>query len=369
MAEIVQNIRVFMKFEQSEKMNNPPEPVLINRATQGLLDLGLKVVTLNKPRGANGVRANAWLRIGKGKETTDYLVEAMRTVTPATVGATLAQLRDHATAANRPVLLIAEYLTPPVAEKLRNQQQQFADTVGNVYIEGRALFVYVNGRKPPPAQARIRAAKTFTTNGLKVLFALLCVPELAAAPHRKIAVAAGVALGAVPGVLADLQNAGHLLIANKNRRLNATKRLLDEWALVYASVLRPKTKVATYNAAHFDAWKKWRVDPNQARWGGEPAAHLLVRHLKPGVLTLYTEKLPPKLIVEQRLVPTGPNGVPPFLELRKPFWGKALLAEAAANTVPPALVYADLLATGDARCIETAQMVYDGYLARLFAAA
>ena len=36
------------------------------------------------------------------------------------------------------------------------------------------------------------------------------------------------------------------------------------------------------------------------------------------------------------------------------------------NTVHPLLVYADLLATGDARCIETAKMIYDGYVARLF---
>jgi hypothetical protein len=28
------------------------------------------------------------------------------------------------------------------------------------------------------------------------------------------------------------------------------------------------------------------------------------------------------------------------------------------------LIYADLLATSDARCIETAQMLYDRYLAR-----
>jgi hypothetical protein len=27
-------------------------------------------------------------------------------------------------------------------------------------------------------------------------------------------------------------------------------------------------------------------------------------------------------------------------------------------------VYADLLATGDARCIETAKMIYDAYVAR-----
>jgi hypothetical protein len=36
------------------------------------------------------------------------------------------------------------------------------------------------------------------------------------------------------------------------------------------------------------------------------------------------------------------------------------------NLVPPLLVYADLLATGDARCIETAKMIYETHVARLF---
>ena len=39
------------------------------------------------------------------------------------------------------------------------------------------------------------------------------------------------------------------------------------------------------------------------------------------------------------------------------------------GSVPPALVYADLLATGDSRCLETAEIIYDRYLARLFPAA
>lgn len=350
-------------------MNKMPEPVLIDRATQGLRDLGLKVAVLREPRGAGTVRADGWLRIGKGKETTDYLVEAKRAVTPATLGATVAQLRDQATAANRPTLLITDYLTPPVAERLREQQQQFADAAGNAYLDGPALLVYVVGRKPLATQARTRTAKTFTANGLKVLFALLCDPALAAAPQRTIAAAAGVALGAVPAVFGDLQEAGHMLTAEKNRRLNATKRLLDEWALAYARLLRPKTKIATYNTPNFDTWKDWHIDPDQARWGGEPAAQLLVRHLKPGVLTLYAERLPPKLMIEQRLVPAGLLGLPPYLEVRKPFWGKTLLTDAQASTVPPALVYADLLATGDGRCIETAQLIYDGYLARLLPAA
>ncbi|SRR5581483_738663 len=349
-------------------MNNETEATLIDRATQELQDLGLKVVVLKEPRGTKGVRADAWLRIGKGKEATDYLVEAKRTVTPATVGVIVAQLRDRTATAGRIALLVTDYLTAPVAEKLRAQHQQFADAAGNAYLEGPGLLVYVVGRKPLPVHGGKRTGKTFTVNGLKVLFALLCDPEVATAPHRTIAAAAGVALGAVPGVLGELQDAGHLLVAGKNRRLNATKRLLDEWALAYARRLRPRTKVATYQTPNFATWKEWRIDPEQVRWGGEPAANLLVRHLKPGVLTLYAEKLPPKLMIEQRLVPAALIQ-PPYVEVRKPFWGKALKPDARANTVPPVLVYGDLLATGDGRCIETARMIYDRYLARLLPAA
>lgn len=345
-------------------MNAKTETALIDRATRGLEDLGLKIVALKQPRDVAGLRADAWLRIGKGKEATDYLVEAKRAVAPATLGAVVAQLRDQAAVAGRPALLVTDYLTLPVAQKLRAQQQQFADAAGNAYLEAPGLLVYVVGQRPPPIPRERKLGRTFTVNGLKVLFVLLCEPELAAAPHRTIAAAAGVALGAIPAVLKDLQDAGHLLVAGKNRRLNATKRLLDEWALAYARRLRHKTKVATCNGPNLAGWKDWNIDPQQVRWGGEPAGHLLVRHLRPGVLTLYAERLPAKLIIEQRLVREDPRQPHLYLELRTPFWGKTLKMDVEANTVPPVLVYADLLATGDGRCIETAQMVYDDYLAR-----
>jgi len=344
------------------------EAALIDRATVALAQLGLEVLPLKQPRGAR-LEADAWLRLAKGKERIDYVAEAKRTVTPATVGAVLVQLRHLAAAVGRPALLITDYLTPPIAETLRAQQQQFVDAAGNAYLEGPGLLVYVTGRKLPDKQTRLQAGRAYTVNGLKILFALICDQGLARAPHRIIATAAGVALGAVPAVLADLQRAGHVLVAAKQRRFNATKRLLDEWALAYAHKLRPKTLIAEYATPHFAQWREWKLDPKQALWGGEPAAHLLVRYLKPGVLTIYTEKLPPRLMAEQRMVRAAHPAMPPYVEVRKPFWPEGLKLEGRPDTVPPALVYADLLATGDGRCLETAQMVYDEYLARSLPAA
>ena len=50
-----------------------------------------------------------------------------------------------------------------------------------------------------------------------------------------------------------------------------------------------------------------------------------------------------------------PNG---DIEILRVFW-KFETDELDKNTVPPLLIYADLLATGDARNIETARMIYE----------
>lgn len=345
------------------------ETILIERVVAALEQLGLKVPILRLEKNFGALRADALLRIAKGKEKFDYVVEVKRAVTPATMGAAAAQLRDLADATGHAALLATDYLTPPVAEKLREARQQFADAAGNAYLEWPGLYVFVTGRKPEERLGGRKAGRAFTTNGLKVLFALICDPNLTEAPQRTIAAAAGVALGAVPAVLANLRAAGHLLVAGKHRRLNATKRLLDEWALAYAHNLRAKTLTETYQTQTFDTWRDWTLDPEQERWGGEPAANLLVGYLKPGILTIYTDMLPGRLIIRRRLARAGPLTRDRLVEFRKPFWGKTLRTEGRPDVVPPALVYADLLATGDGRCIETARLIHDRHLARLFPAA
>ena len=309
------------------------------------------------------------LRVGKGDSQMTYAVEAKRMLTLAALGAAAAQLRHAAEITGLPGLLVTDCFSTPMAEKLRGQKQPFADAAGNAYLEGPGLLVYVTGRKLQDKPARLPAGKAFTNAGLKVQFALICNPALAEAPHRAIAAAAGVALGTIPAVLVDLQQAGHLLVQGRQRRLNATKRFLDAWALDYARRLRPKTLRATYVTPSFDAREDWEIDPAKALWGCEPAARLLVQHLRPGVLTLYAERMPVRLMMAQRMVTASAalaDGR--VVELRTPFWG-TLPAAGQPGLVPPALVYADLLATGDSRCLETAEMIYDTYLARLFPAA
>ncbi len=345
------------------------DKVLLADAATALNRLGLDAEILAQEPGFPELVLDGLLRVGKGEAQITYAVEIKPTLGPANLGAATAQLRRAVDVTGHSGLLVTHCLTTPMAEKLRELKQPFADAAGNAYLEGPGLLVYVTGRKLKDKPLAGATGKAFTTAGLKVQFALICDPALANAPLRAIAAAAGVALGGVPGMLADLQRAGSLLVQGRQRRLNASRRLLDEWAQDYARRLRPKTLLETYTSPNFDAWENWKPDSAQVLWGGEGAARLLVQHLRPGVLTLYGEKVPSRLKVEQRMVAVSATPVDGrVIELRRPFWG-ALPADTQPGIVPPALVYADLLATGDGRCLETAEMIYDACLARLFPAA
>jgi hypothetical protein len=323
--------------------------------------------------GGGDARIELYAEHAKEKQPIIYHLERKTALRPATLGAVVARLQGIAQAEGQPVLLLADHITPPVAEKLREMKQQFVDNAGNAYLFGPGLYVYVVGRKPTDLAVKTTEAHALTATGIKIQFALLCDLTLVEQPLREIATTAGVALGAVPPVMETLQKAGQIIVNGKHRRLHPTKQVLDRWAYDYAKKLRPKTLVARYSTENFANWKDWAIDPAVAQWGAEPAANLLTDHLTPGILTLYAERMPPRLLVEQRMQKTedtNPNGT---IELRKPYWGtlreRVTNAEGADRTVWPILVYADLLATGEARNIETAGILYERYLAGLFPAA
>jgi hypothetical protein len=135
------NQRVFRKHETVHKMNAPEETAYLEGAKATLQTTGLEVAPLRAPPGFPRGWADAWLRIGRGKNGVGYLVEVKRTVTAGTLGGVVAQLRDRAAQAAMPTLLVTRYLTPPAAEALRAQEQQFADLAGNAYLTGPAHYV------------------------------------------------------------------------------------------------------------------------------------------------------------------------------------------------------------------------------------
>lgn len=303
-------------------------------------------------------------RVRHGEQETIYLVECKRNLRPANLGVTLHQMDRLA----QPAILITDYVAPDLADALKERGIPFLDAAGNAYIKQANLLIWIKGQKPAVKATVITAGRAFQPTGLQLIFTLLCNPQAINLPYRELAKMAGVAHGTVGWVIPDLQQLGFvrdLQGKRGTRRMFQHERLLNQWADAYARVLRPRTLIGRYYVADFEGWKNWPIAEYGALWGGEPASAMLTDYLRPGELTLYAEKMPGLLAARQKFMKDAEPRHMAAVEVRKRFWNFPGNPE-HGNITPPLLVYADLMATGDARCIETAKMIYDGYIVRLF---
>ncbi|TAK84762.1 MAG: hypothetical protein EPO20_13030 [Betaproteobacteria bacterium] len=146
----------------------------------------------------------AWLRVGEGRAAVRYAVEVVRTLTQATLGGVLLRLRERAGKG----MIAAGYVPPALAETLRERGIAFVDLAGNAWLHQPGVMLQVAGRRPQRAARAERPARVFHPGGLRVVFALLCRPQLVDAPVREIAAAAGVAHEQASGYRLALAIAG-----------------------------------------------------------------------------------------------------------------------------------------------------------------
>ncbi|MDX1472380.1 MAG: type IV toxin-antitoxin system AbiEi family antitoxin, partial [Flavobacteriaceae bacterium] len=301
--------------------------------------------------------ADAIVRLVKDGLDQVFVIEVKPRLTTATVGMAINQLKEFP----QKGIIVTDYVNPNMADRLREKDVQFIDIAGNAYLTAPNLFIFIKGNKPIelPKKGKTRA---FQPTGLKVLFAFLCQPKLVNAPYREIAYKAQVALGTVGWVLTDLRETGFVIeLGRRGRKLYNKKKLLDRWVEAYPENLRPKLIAGggRYKADRYDWWKFTTIEEYGAYWGGEVAAAKLTEYLKPQIATIYTKDDPKELILENRFL-KDPEG---NVEILKVFW-EFKYDWNYRDLVPPLLIYADLIATGDDRNLETAKIIYEREIAR-----
>ncbi len=317
-------------------------------------------------------RADWLLQIRAQNIELRFYAEVKTNITKAGVGTLLFQMNKFP----YPILLVTNYVTTQMADQLKLENIQFIDTTGNAYINQPPFYMFVKGNRPPDIFPRPKQA--FKPTGLKVIYAFLCNPELLNKPYREIAKAADVALGTVGGIIRDLKEMGYLLDIGRHRyKLIQKEELLKRWLIDYPEKLRPKNLVGYFRGPQ-DWWQQKNLNPKNAQWGGEVAAAKITKYLKPQIITIYTnpDELT-HLLVENRLK-KDPDG---NVEILNRFWTQTELFKydemeypkimemdrhVYEDMVNPILIYADLIATGDQRNIETAKVIYDQYLIRYF---
>jgi len=259
------------------------------------------------------------------------------------------------------VLMVTEYVTPPIADLLKELNLFFIDTAGNAYINEPPLYVFIKGNRPQLTLKAEPRKRLFKPGGLRVVFALLNNPIMINKPYRDIAKAADVALGTIGWLIRDLKGMGFCIeIGKRNRKLMNLKNLFKRWVEAYPEQLRPKLIRERFETANHNWWKEINIKEYGALWGGEVAAANLTGYLKPANVTIYTNEPLGKLVLKNRLRKVKQGNV----EILAPFWNfKFEFGD--RGIAPPILVYADLMATGDHRNIEAAGMIYEKYINRL----
>lgn len=295
---------------------------------------------------------DALVRINEPAGPVEYLAEIRRTVTEPILG----QLKQKFTANPGKWIVIVPYVPAYIAKKMRDLGLQFMDAAGNAYVDDAPLLIFLYGNRAKEPIREKGEEVAFNAGAIRIIFALLCEPRLLNATYRELGAAAGTALGTVAGVMKALAADGYLLDIG-TKRLVRKQDLVDRWTRAYATRFRGQQLIGRFAADRADLWKDLQLGGRGALWGGEVAVNKLLHHLKPAITTLYAHKPVDALAVDLRLRKDdrGP------IELRERFW-RFRMTDPVADTVPPLLVYADLLATADARNIEAAQEVYDRFL-------
>lgn len=286
----------------------------------------------------------------------DFLCEIKNTVTTATIGNIANRLRALATREKRPVLLIAKYITPTVIEDLTTNGINTLDCAGNCYIryvkEGKILFHLANkGEKNTLAAEKPYPA--FQEAGLKVIFYLLQAPLNVNKPYREIQNATGVSLGAIKNVLDVLVERNFILLANGKRILKNKKVLFNLWVENYNQVLKPRLLLGRMSFRTHEQRIKWLAMelPTGMYWGGESGANMVENYLEPAVFDIYTD-VPAAYLLKTGFVKQDENGE---IRIYQKFWKW----ETENHLVPLILIYADLMGSGNSRCLEMAERLLD----------
>jgi len=260
------------------------------------------------------------------------------------------------------LILVANKIYPKVKELLRADGIPYIETAGNIFLNRNGIYILLEHAKATSNRAPLKN-KAFTKSGLRVVYQFLTYPEILNEPYRTIAEKAGVALGNIPAVIDSLKDAGFLLRKDKqNLMLDRKKELLEKWIDAYSLRLKPSLKIGEFRPKNDNDWTMVKLDSLDSTWGGEAAGEFYTKYLRPERGTIYTRLGKAELIKKYGLIPQK-NGPIEVLEV---FWENLPIEDPEFNVKLPyvsaILAYADLIQTGDKRCMDTAQRIFDEYI-------
>jgi hypothetical protein len=259
---------------------------------------------------------------------------------------------EHYHKTNKNFIIVAERIFPKIKNQLRELGIAYLEANGNIFIKTNGFYLFVDVNKPYKIKNE-KSNRAFTKTGLKVLMQFLINPQLINGTHREIADIANVGLGNIPQVIEGLKETGYIIAIDKKNYLWENFRdLINRWINGYATELRPKTVKGWYKVP--EDWQNLNLNRDITVWGGEPAADLLTKYLRPEKFLLHTKENNINLIKNYKLIPNKDGN----LEVLEMFWNN----QRNTATAPPILVYAELMIEGGKRNEEVAKLIFNEFI-------
>lgn len=274
------------------------------------------------------------------------------------------QIIEHFNKQDSPII-VARRIFPKIKEELRHHNISYLEANGNIYLKKKKTLVWLDTQKPY-YENKTKVGRALNKTGLKVIFHLLLDESLLNETFREIAKKTSVSLGNINYVMNGLMELGHIVRQNKKKAiLHNKKELFERWMRGYEERLKPALFMGNFSfikSNDDNSWKTIPLNPSATSWGGEPAGDILTGHLRPEIFTLYTREPKIDLIKNYGIFPDDLGKI----RVYSMFWNEDMENPelSSKNVVPPILVYFDLITTNEKRCRETAQMIYDQYIAQ-----
>lgn len=291
---------------------------------------------------------------------------------------------QHAT----PCLLLTDYLSRELAENARRLGIEFLDAAGNAYLRLGGNLIWSIGNKRGPADGTLNDAlpddeahgqlahtsllaphaNTGTVAATQILFAMLMEPAgFGRLTQRDFARMAGVGVGTVSAMLAAFAARGWVRLSERTGTMTGRigallepELLLQEFAVNYAARLRDRIILRRFDVGERLPNEQLASIPGML-WGGEVAAEQLLGGFRPASFTLYADPQQPDalrhLVSTYRLRAAAAGSVVVMAK----FWQGPTPYDKAGH-VPPALIFAELMAQASVRGVERAALVRQYWL-------
>jgi hypothetical protein len=261
------------------------------------------------------------------------------------------QLRKLKEKTDKPLMVAASHYSPEVFDSLPHEGISVIESSGNCKIVASPLFINISGQKC--MQTKEARGKAFNEAGLKLIFFFLLDDSNINKPYRQINEETGLSLGTIKNVIEELANGQYVITTSKGRFLKNKKELLDIWQTHYNHNLKPKLMLKEMEFVDAECRREWEkiALPDGVCWSGEGGAFLTDHYLIPEQFDIYTEVPTVKLMMTKKMR-FEENG---SIRVYQKFWkGRENEKEA-----PRILIYADLMGSGNSRCIEAAQRLIE----------